>query len=90
MSEVTRQLLSLDENCENCADSDWISVKENPPMVHTNVLIYIPDHGDCENYAIGYLETDDNFYYNETDEHIDCIDIERVTYWQNLPEPPSE
>lgn len=66
----------------------WKDVKEQPPMIHTNVLIYIPDHGDLDHYAIGYLETDDNFYYNETDEHIDCIDMERVSHWRELPKPP--
>ena len=68
--------------------NNWISVNDMLPAVHRRVIIYMPNVEDTPEFAVGYLENDLNFYYYEQKESIDAIDMELVTHWMPLPEPP--
>lgn len=68
----------------------WIKCSEQLPSAHTNVLIYINNVENCPEYSVGYLENDDNFYFGETEEYIDCLDMNLVSHWQPLPMPPND
>lgn len=63
----------------------WIDLFDRTPTLHQDVLLYIGEEEDCPEYAIGYLESDWNFYCHNAKE---CLSIDCVKYWMPLPEPP--
>lgn len=74
--------------CDDCLHKNtWISVEKYLPAFHERVLIHI-NAEDCPDIAVGYMEHDGNFYFNEMKESIDCEVVEHITHWMPLPEPP--
>lgn len=70
--------------------SEWISVKKYLPPFHDDVLIHIPNVESCVEFAVGYMETDGNFYFYDKKDGMDAEVIEHITHWMPLPEPPHE
>ena len=65
--------------------SGWIPTKDKLPPVHRYFLLYIPNVKDCVEFAVGYLENDGNFYFNQIE---CCIDSDLVTHYMPLPSAP--
>lgn len=73
--------------------SKWISTKDLMPPLHEEVLLYMPeiDAQLMESpYAIGYIESDGNFYFNNYHENIESVEYKYITHWIWLPEHPNE
>lgn len=60
--------------------SEWISVKDRMPENHEDYLL-IGHHNDC---YIGHMDIHGDWYD-------DCgIEIEGISHWMPLPEPPEK
>ena len=66
----------------------WISVENYLPPFHKTVLLYMPHIEELPEYAVGYLEADGDYYFNERSNNIDSQIAIDITHWMPLPEPP--
>lgn len=75
--------------------SEWISVKDRLPDFEAEVLFF----DNCKSIHKGWLSRKSNCWFIDTSELSvdgdacitdDSIEIEYVTHWMPLPEPPKE
>jgi len=72
------------ELIEQLKGEQWISVLDRLPLMEGHYLVHTPKSfpKNCK-YQIGELYSDDNSWYNESDDYLDD-----VTHWCELPKAP--
>ena len=69
---------------------NWISVEDELPKPRKKYLTY---NSNADKYDIDYqiLEVDDNNHFVEWSDMCDrFVDVNNVTHWQPLPQPPKD
>lgn len=102
MPDIKEKLVELIRHCtscEECFDTDiadhliangvtiqkWISVEERLPEPFVNVLIHCPECDPLYPVHEGYVLNDAGAWADAQG-----CEIEGVTHWMTLPEPPAE
>lgn len=71
----------------------WISVKDELPIECEDVLVYIDDpelikEEDYSPQYVGFMQSGVWYYAYAYYEDANYMEIQYVTHWQPLPEPP--
>lgn len=72
---------------------NWISTKDKMPSLGEEILLYMPSVDDEimeSSFVVGYLESDGNFYFNNSHADIEAVEFKYITHWMPLPKKPME